>query len=232
MKQNKQGEASQKHLGGVKKRLKWSAALVGILIVSLSLSGCKNFVETDVSAETTSISSTVSETAVVTNNEETQFVTEFEITDWTMGDLVTDMEIEGQKFSLPCSASQLNKDYKVNYTGYSLKYDHTVADLYYKKEYISQITVDKNVSDLDFCDKNIIAFFMGGAYPMPQFNVMGITNDSTPDDVLKILGNSNVQNNKVDQPYRYYFNKNEYIIIDFDDNNKICLFFIIFKVED
>ena len=216
----------------VRKRLKQALMLVGILIITLAFSGCEKLVETDVGAETKSTIQTVSETTVPVNQEETQFVTEFEITDWTMEELVTDMEIEGQKFSLPCSIAQLNKSFNVNNIRYSEKYDHTVADLYYKNEYISQVTVNKNINDRNYKNKNIMAFFIGGANSIPQFNIMGITNDSTQDDIVNILGNSNIKNNEINQPYRYFFNENEHIIIDFDENNKIWLFFIIYSVEE
>lgn len=216
-----------------KKRLRQALMLVGVLIITLALSGCEKFVETDVSAETKlQTSQNVIETTAPTNQEETQFITEFEITDWNIEKLVTDMEIERHKFSLPCSVSQLNKSFNINNIRYSEKYDHTVADLYYKNKYISQITVNKNVGENDYKNKNIIAFFIGGANSIPQFNIMGITNDSTRDDIVNILGNSNIKNNETNRPYRYFFNENEHVIIDFDESDKIWLFFIIYNVEE
>lgn len=62
MKQNEQSEAGHKHLWLAKKRLKRAAALAGILIIALSLSGCEKFVETDVGAETKITNQTICET--------------------------------------------------------------------------------------------------------------------------------------------------------------------------
>ncbi len=49
MKQNEQSETDHKRFLFVKKQL---LPIVGILIISLSLSGCEKLVETDVGAET------------------------------------------------------------------------------------------------------------------------------------------------------------------------------------
>ena len=85
----------------VRKRLKQTLMLVGILIITLAFSGCEKLVETDVSAETKSTIQTVSETTVPVNQEETQFVTEFEITDWTIEEFISNITIYGQQINLP-----------------------------------------------------------------------------------------------------------------------------------
>ena len=64
MKKNEKNKAIPKHLQLMKKRLKQSLALVGILIIILSLSGCEKFVETDVSAETKLQTSSIGSTKV------------------------------------------------------------------------------------------------------------------------------------------------------------------------
>ena len=64
MKKNEKNKAIPKHLQLMKKRLKQSLALVGILIITLSLSGCEKFVETDVSAETKLQTSSIGSTKV------------------------------------------------------------------------------------------------------------------------------------------------------------------------
>lgn len=69
MKKNEKNKAISKRLWVVKNRLKQSLALGGILIVTLSLSGCEKFVETGVSAETKSTIQTISETIALDNQE-------------------------------------------------------------------------------------------------------------------------------------------------------------------
>ena len=243
MKQYERIKVIPKHLQLMKKRLKQSLALVGILIVTLSLSGCEKFVETDVSAETKSKKQTASETTAPDNQEETASITEFEITNWTMKDLVTDMEIEGCKFSLPCTISDINKKCNVKYTTFMEESQITGGDLYLDQKYIASVYFNGNV-DKRISTSNICKFFMGGYkydlndksvknVELPKFNIMGITNESSRDDVFNILGKPNMHYEN-DYQYRYGFNENEFIMIDFDNENpnKIRLFFIIYDVEE
>lgn len=226
------------------KKIKKSVILpiLVIMCVTLSLSGCKKFIETDVSAETKPVKQTVSETTVITNFEETQYATEFEITDWTMEDLVTDMEISGQKFSLPCTINEIDEKCNVKYISFIEESNITGGDLYLDGKCIASIFCNGDVGK-EIINSNICMLFMGGyeydfddksvkEVEMPEFNVMGITNNSSQDDVLNILGNPNMYC-KSERQYRYGFNSNEFVMIDFDNENtdKISLFSIIYNVE-
>ncbi len=109
MKQNEQSENGHKRFLFVKKRLKRAAALAGILIIALSLSGCKNFVETDVGAETKITNQTISETtnAKTLTDKKNEFATEPMTRDELFEEMLCDVEINGQKLSLPCSSKDL-----------------------------------------------------------------------------------------------------------------------------
>ena len=67
---------------------------------------------------------------------------------------------------------------------------------------------------------------------IPEFNIMGITNESTREDVVNILGEPNTIVEAEDRIYQYAFSKNERIIIAFEEENpdKILLFYIIYNV--
>ncbi len=90
-----------------KQTVKRLLPIVGMLIISLSLSGCKNFVETDVGAETQGITQAVNET---TNSES---VTEIKIIEppedgWTHEQLSEVMYLCGESFSLPCKPDDIS----------------------------------------------------------------------------------------------------------------------------
>ena len=155
-----------------KQTVKGLLPIVGMLIISLSLSGCKKTVEADVGAETTGITQAVGETTSLTNQEETKFVTEFEITDLTTEDLdiaITDnmdsiypvaslpdgwteerilnmISIDGYKISLPCSVNDivsLSDDFEIENDIYSSTEKKT-AYLFYKNEEIGTVSYYDN----------------------------------------------------------------------------------------
>ncbi|MBD5138053.1 MAG: hypothetical protein HDT24_01895, partial [Ruminococcus sp.] len=105
MKHHEKLQTIPKHLRSIKNRIKQSLALVGILIMTLSLSGCEKLVEADVSAETKSTQSSYSELEITTlkNGEKPEAEALFE-------EMLCDIEINGQKLSLPCSSKDLGLD--------------------------------------------------------------------------------------------------------------------------
>ena len=214
-----------------KKRLKQALILVGILLITLAFSGCEKLVETDVSAETKSTIQTVSETTVPVNQEETQFVTEFEITDWTMEDLISDIKIYGKQISLPCNVSDLGKDYSLSDVYcYIQSSNQTGSELYYKNKYVAAVYFYGNNEDL--INKNIVKLYLGGFNrELPDFEIMGITSNSTLEDVKKILGDSNIINAHENQ-LRYMFEDQNQLFINFDSNGKMNAFFITNNIKE
>ncbi|MDE5577430.1 MAG: hypothetical protein K2J11_08590 [Oscillospiraceae bacterium] len=243
MKQQKKVKQNEK-LRLMKKRFDRALALVGILVMALSLSGCEKLAETNVSTETKGAKQAVGEITASVNSEETAVVPDFEITDWTMKDLVTDMEIEGCKFSLPCTVSDINEKCDVKYTTFMEERQLTGGALYLDQKDIASVYFNGDV-DKEISVSNICYFFMGGfeydlndkavkTAELPEFNVMGITNKSTRSDVINILGNPNMRVGESDRHFQYGFSENEYIIIDFseEDPDKMYLFFIIYNTEE
>lgn len=214
-----------------KKRLKQALMLVVILLISLSLSGCENFVETDVSAETKSTKQTISETTAPDNQDETIFVTDFEITDWTMEDLISDIKIYGKQISLPCNVSDLGKDYSLSDVYcYIQSSNQTGSELYYKNKYVAAVYFYGNNEDL--INKNIVKLYLGGFNrELPDFEIMGITSNSTLEDVKKILGDSNIINAHENQ-LRYMFEDQNQLFINFDSNGKMNAFFITNNIKE
>lgn len=240
----KQHESIFKDMRFMKKQLKRTAALAVILIAILSLSGCEKLSETYADAETQSTEQTVGEALAFGNQEEPGSAIDFEITDWTMEDLVTDMEVEGYKFSLPCTVSDISKKCEVKYTAFIEESQVTGGSLYLGQKYIALIYFDGNV-DKEISTSNICRFFMGEygqdfndgfvkSVELPKFNIMGITNESSRDDLINILGNPNMRAGESDRHFQYGFSENEFIIIDFDKENpdKIERFFIIYNTEE
>ena len=214
-----------------KKRLKQALMLVVILLISLSLSGCENFVETDVSAETKSTKQTISETTAPDNQDETIFVTDFEITDWTMEDLISDIKIYGKQISLPCNVSDLGKDYSLSDVYcYIQSSNQTGSELYYKNKYVAAVYFYGNNEDL--INKNIVKLYLGGFNrELPDFEIMGIASNSTLEDVKKILGDSNIINAHENQ-LRYMFEDQNQLFINFDSNGKMNAFFITNNIKE
>ena len=173
MGQHEKIEDIPKRLRVMKKRLKQSLALVGILIVSLSLSGCEKFVETDVSAETllqtsetqsqTSYNKSQNvETIAETKAEESTVTSKYEfhyITDWSIDKIVQNIEMNGTSYSMPFTVGDLGENYSLEEIdrtpgGYFLNYcsyeHYALIDVYnddtdIKKCRIRSITVNDNV---------------------------------------------------------------------------------------
>lgn len=75
--------------------------IVGTLIISLSLSGCKKFVETDVSETTNSESITEMKTI------------DLPADGWTLEQLNEVMFLNGKSFKLPCNIEDINSDFEI-----------------------------------------------------------------------------------------------------------------------
>lgn len=228
MEQHEKNEDIPKRLRLMKKRLKQALALVSILIVTLALSGCEKFVETDVSAETKNIIQTVSETTVPANQEETQFVTEFEITDWTMEELVDNIYLCGQKIILPSKVNELDADLKLS-SYYDVLFDETVSTISYKNQDISLTYF--NGDCINSSDRVITNIQYGLNQLIPEFNIMGVTESSTPDEVKNILGEPNyIQDDG--NSYRYIFSDKKQLMLSFnDDYTGIDFYYVIYEEE-
>ena len=149
-----------------RKRLKQALMLVGILLITLALPGCEKLVETDVSAETklqtSQNKSQYVETVTEAKSEEstTQNKSEFHyITDWSIDELVQNIEMNGVSYSMPFTVEDLGENYTIEENtssdkGYFLNYrgdeDYALINVYnddtdIQKCRIRTITVNDNV---------------------------------------------------------------------------------------
>lgn len=156
MEQHEKNEGIPKRLRLMKKRLKQALALVGILIITLALSGCEKFVETEVSAEETFIQTTISETATAKSSKPKEPVEPIGEDsygspayplpdDWTFEKIVNLIEIDGVSLSLssvPEDFNNINKKIKSEWDQ-----DFTIYyDVYYKDEIILTVRKSKDES--------------------------------------------------------------------------------------
>ncbi len=216
-------------------------SLFAAFAVMLSLSACqpKDTEQDTQTREAVESVCTVSETVQAVektapeSSEELQIETEFEIIDWTMEDLVSNIEIYGDKLSLPCTISEISSDYKLENINYFEDMQMTAGTLYKKNKEIGLVYFNGDVID-NALNSEIKFLFLGGAYDLPEFNIMGITDKSTRSDVINILGNPNMRVGESDRHFQYGFSQNKFAIIDFNKENpdELCLFFIIYNVEE
>ncbi len=177
MKQNEQSEADHKRFLFVKKRLKRAAALAGILIIALSLSGCENFVETDVGAETKITNQTVSETTIANYNEKKNLQTinykseykEFP-KGWSSERVLNMVSVDGYQLSFPCTIDDildLSDDFQIKDEMYHSE-TQKLAFLYYKDTEIATIGYynDKKMYYANFDD-----FYKSGYVTIENINI-------------------------------------------------------------
>lgn len=207
------------------KRIKHLLLLVGILTITLSLSGCEKLVETDVSAETkitqSSYSESESESTTLKNDEKSGADILFE-------EMLSDIEINGQKLSLPCSSKDLGLDpYKecpVYYDDDDYKYHYifgnpTNEHMYIHVEYRS----DKN--DETILDADKMYCFYVSAYSEDnndeykfRFGPINNYSNMTQNYVESLLGKPNEE---LINTSWYELDNSRIIIIDYNNNSYV-----------
>lgn len=163
----------------------------------------------------------------------TAFEKEFEITDWTMEDLVSDMTLCGEKITLPCTISELAGIFSIE------EFDTTNAAtgkrskgciIYHNGKKIALAYCDTD-SDTDsitsICFDEIITDDMA----IPDIKFMGITDKASSKDLVEMLGEPNGET-EYSCDYRYYFSDNQHLYISFDENQKKILYIaVVYKPE-
>jgi len=164
---------------------------------------------------------------------ESKSETSFEITSWTMNDLVTDMEIAGATISMPCTVSDFNEKFNVDDIWYSDSKNTTFISLYLDDNYIGMLCVSgKLKSKSDFAKSNVYMISLNNSEGvLTNFNIMGITNESNRKEVLEILGESNTRDIGEKYTLRYMFSKYETITIGFSKEDTIESFGIFYNLE-
>ena len=163
----------------------------------------------------------IAETTTVTTAEKAEVVSlfqkKFEITDWTMEELVSNMTVCGKKVPLPCTLSELSElftikefDFISGATGKQSK----GCEIYHDDQKIAFAYCDTDNPDsvTSLCFDDII----GEETEIPEINIMGITQNSSAAEIIEILGEPNVDAD-FGCDYRYYFSDNQYLYISFNE---------------
>lgn len=152
------------------------------------------------------------------NSEEPLFQKEFEITDWTMEELVADMTLCGVKITLPCTISDLSS----NFTTEEFEHINGATGKRSKgcKIYHEGVVIALAYCDDDSDDNTITSIcfdeIITNDMIIPDICVMGITDKSSSKDIVEILGEPNV-NTEYSCDYRYYFSNSRHLYISFNE---------------
>ncbi len=178
---------------------------------------------TAVTTDTTNTKPLVENTYSTENSEKSLFQKEFEITDWTMEELISDFTLCGEKITIPCSIEQLGKNYSGTYINNALIYGNEEIGYIYN---ITQKSQDE--------DPIIRQIVLGGLndISLPQFSIKTITETSAKNDVENVLGIPNVDSGDENWA-RYFFSDNESILFIYDneDSDKIKMITIVYNDE-
>ncbi len=203
-------------------------------VVVCGFSGCKaDKKQTEIVAETSSTTaSQTAETTAPQNTEVPPIETEYEITDWTMEELLSDVEINGVKLSLPCSYEelaehfdlQMPKLFSVYYDTELKKYCYTYEvrhneSLILKVVYYSATDEGNPVAD-DMTDFFVCSDYTGENACLFRFGEINNSN-MLQDEVENVLGKPNIDSYRES---RYIFENDEAINqvnINYDKNNYV-----------
>lgn len=153
-----------------------------------------------------------------------RYETEFAIEKWTLDDVSDSLKLCGEDFSLPCRIADMgNFSLTESDAGDgSSQYITSASGLLYNGEEAACVGFKDDNSD-EIC----ILLIGANTDTLPEFSVMGITNDSTPDDIVAALGEPNAAKDKDGRVYRYLFSDNTALMFVFDkDSDSIKTAFI------
>lgn len=221
-----------------KKHILKAFSLIATVCIAAGCNGSEIAETTTTTAKQTTIVSTTTkpleeEINSTGNSEQPLFQKEFEITDWTMDELVSDMTICGKKIMIPCTISELSSVFNIEEfdrvsgaTGKRSKgceiYNDNIRIAF------AYCDIEDHVNSItSICFDEIISDDM----QIPEISIMGITDISSLKDVVTILGEPNVST-EYDCDYRYFFSNNQHLYISFDDDKtEIKYMAIVFKEE-
>lgn len=221
----KRAEIMPEHLERIKNSLKRALALVGLIIITLSLSGCDNFVGTGVSAKTISTKQTIIET---TNSENITEIKTIEPPEdgWTLEELLNVTNIYGQTLKLPCTLNDMNENFSYDLQdGLIDKENKSISIiLKYNNESIASIVLNdcNNISDISEHSVVCKLFFSSFLNENNKENIFinGISLNGNDKDILKKLGNPDITEKNL-ITYCDKNDKSEILKISLDDDGKI-----------
>ena len=192
----------------------------------VGLTGCRGEADNGVD-EKSEAEEAISETI---SKQKALYEPEFEITTWTMKDFVTDMEISGMDISLPCTVSEFENVFKIDYYTYLVSDDITNCMLSLDGEHVGSLWVSGKVENKSALGSlNVYMFELNSnERDLVDFDIMGITNRSSKDDVLEILGKPNIPPGE--KLIRYTFSEDEVVMMFFDEMSIIELILIFYNL--
>ena len=156
--------------------------------------------------------SQVAETAE--SSERPNFETTYEITEWDINDFKT-IECCGTNISIPCKLSDIDERFEVKLIpkDEEFSYDDDWYELYYENEFVGSLCHNDHNYDKDTSPITIMSF--------EKFNIYGLNEKSTKDEVQKKLG----KGNNIDSEYAdVYYGNNVMIIFHYIDNDTTTIF--------
>jgi len=165
------------------------------------------------------------------SEKEFPFEPEFEIMSWTMKDFVTNMEIAGETISLPCTVSEFEKIFKIEYFSYWDSDDTTYCILSLNGKLFCSVWVPSKIeSKSNLRKSNLYVVNLSREDDLfVNFNIMGITNESNKEEILSILGmpNTSLDENTI----KYSFSKNEIVMFVINKEGLIESLMIIYNLK-
>ena len=161
----------------------------------------------------------------IENSEQPLFQKKYEITDWTMDELVSNVTICGKKITIPCTMSELSKDFNLEKFDYSSETDGKFSkgcEIYCENVKVAFAYCNAE-SDNDIITTICLDEIISEDAHIPEINIMGITKEASANDLVEILGEPNV-NTEYDCDYRYFFSNNQHLYISFSENLENIVF--------
>jgi len=181
-------------------------SIFAAIAVTLSLSACQN-------GDTEQTAPLTTQSSEETNSTEIQYVT-----DWSIDELVQNIELNGKTYSMPFTLEDLGEEYslgeKVSLSGDSYGYD-----LYYNDKNYALITLDKKnttIISLTFTDN--MDFKIGEFYP-----------GNSSKDIVDTYGNPSVKASNNAMTYLFTDGNS---ISAFYENNKLNSISINYCIEE
>ena len=181
--------------------------------------GCTNDFDNQESESVSAVQATAEEETTAVSEtlvEEEQRAPKYEITDWTMDDIVKNIVIDGKAISLPCTIEDLGDVFSTMSPSYSDANDvhQWNAGLYYNDTFVGSVTVMCDSDEVDL-STDLISFLT--LFPSEYDCQIGKINfNMTEDELLSKLDEPNIDS--IPGVYKYYFSKNEIMSVIFLDD--------------
>ncbi len=209
-----------------KQTVKGILPIVGMLIISMSLSGCKKPVETDVGAETKGITQAVGEAA---DNESVTEIKTIEPPEdgWTLEELLSVTYIYDHQLENPCTLNTLGDNFSFDISTFKFfeEDNSSVVTLKYNDTFIANANLKNCNCQDDICADTVIDGYTFNTLSINNNTnaviVNGITLLSSKEKVIKQLGKPNISEEFSKTSYiEYHKSGTDEILLAFGFNEK------------